>query len=515
MKQKIITQLNIQNKCLHTKNIFFSYINKSFIKTLYLALVIFTSLLAIQCGGGGGGGGGGSEDISFTLSWDSSFSNPITVTTNQTISALAIASPNTTILKCIASNIPQGLKFEKINDKNCLLSGTFIEPKATTNYTFSASSSTGKLANLDLSVTVNCLSKKDLVNGFCPFSFSYPYSNYLWATNSNVNISAPSLFFDNVAYFEINPALPAWLSLNTATGAFSGRTLSIVDKIVYNVTATSVDNAKATVNLGIGVVPDIASNKDDLIEITTIEQLNNIRNSLDGKAYVEIGNAPISAGCTIPIGGTSGVCKGYKLKNNLNFAGTRWARDCTGANCVAGGWPPIGTDSTSFSATFNGNGFTIQNLYINRPNLKLGFFASTSSDASISNLGLTNIWVSSGGTEGYAGGMVGYSEGTVTLSYASGSVSGNGNNSNTGGLVGNQYGGSISNSYASCSVSWNGNYNSAGGLVGQVLMATIRNSYARGSVSLIGIDNNNAGGLVGKQINGTITDTYAKGFCDY
>jgi len=132
-------------------------------------------------------------------------------------------------------------------------------------------------------------------------------------------------------------------------------------------------------------------------------------------------------------------------------------------------------------------------------------------------------------TQGNAGGLVGANEGTITGSYATGTVNGAGsvgglvgsNNSsatsyvansyatgavtgtyNTGGLTGFQ-GGAISNSYATGNV--RGTHN-VGGLSGY-LVGTITASHATGSVTNSG---GNTGGLVGGG-QGSIDRSYATG----
>ena len=107
----------------------------------------------------------------------------------------------------------------------------------------------------------------------------------------------------------------------------------------------------------------------------------------------------------------------------------------------------------------------------------------------------------------FVGGLVGYSEGTITNSYAVGDVVGIINDVETdfksvGGLVGFQIDGTISNSYASGTVD---GYANVGGLVGYS-EGTITNSYATG---LVGGDIN-VGGLVGES-NGEIDNSYATG----
>ena len=272
-----------------------------------------------------------------------------------------------------------------------------------------------------------------------------------------------------------------------------------------------------------------------LIEIVSVEQLYNVRNALNGKWYSVNGSAPVSTGCPIITGETSGTCRGYELVRNLDFVGSKWS---TGA-----GWEPIGVDiSKSFTATFEGNGFTIQNLYINNSSTnELGLFGYLKDKAKLSNVGLINVtfwkngsyatgglvgtldggilsnnyvigWFTlSNGTKIQVGGLVGrQNSGSIINSYARVSVVGKVNaDKNIGGLVGLLGGGSISNSYALGWLSVNGDgNNSIGGLVGTLEVGTISNSYATGWLTSSGTGTNDVGGLVGMYKSGTINNSY-------
>ena len=109
-----------------------------------------------------------------------------------------------------------------------------------------------------------------------------------------------------------------------------------------------------------------------------------------------------------------------------------------------------------------------------------------------------------------AGGLVGRSKGSISNSWASGSVSVTGNsNFHYGGLVGENTG-NISNSWASGNVSSNGNNNLFyGGLTGQNT-GNISNSWASGNVFSNGNSNTHFGGLVGQNI-GAISNSWASG----
>ncbi|EQD25531.1 MAG: hypothetical protein D084_Lepto4C00098G0001, partial [Leptospirillum sp. Group IV 'UBA BS'] len=107
-----------------------------------------------------------------------------------------------------------------------------------------------------------------------------------------------------------------------------------------------------------------------------------------------------------------------------------------------------------------------------------------------------------GGTHCTIGGLVGYNNGTISYSYATGTVIGQNNAVDVGGLVGVNNSGTISYSYATGTVSGTG---SVGGLVG-ANSGTISYSYATGTVSGTG----SVGGLVGAN-SGTISYSYATG----
>jgi hypothetical protein len=135
-----------------------------------------------------------------------------------------------------------------------------------------------------------------------------------------------------------------------------------------------------------------------------------------------------------------------------------------------------------FKGTFDGNGMTITNLYIDQPNTPYqGFFGYTQ-NASLYQVGLVNITASG---RNYTGGMVAYAENTYmrdcyvnggslfALSYC-------------GGLVGYQSAGTnsiISGCYNTCTVSGT---SYVGGLVGFSDYATVRNSYVAASVAAQG-----------------------------
>ncbi len=241
---------------------------------------------------------------------------------------------------------------------------------------------------------------------------------------------------------------------------------------------------------------DVDRDDDGLIEVDSLEGLNAVRYQPDGTGYRESETAlKISVGCP------NNVCRGYELTKDLDFNDpdsydlvTNRITWTTGA-----GWQPIGDSSNAFSSQFSGNGFTISNLTIDRSGTgEVGLFGHTSSGAQIAGVVLLNVDIVG---DFDVGGLVGWNEGTITNSYATGSVLGG---VQVGGLVGFNNRGSITNSYATDSAS---GVVRIGGLVGWN-EGTIMNSYATGSVSGVV----RIGGLVGFNNRGSITNSYATGF---
>ena len=158
------------------------------------------------------------------------------------------------------------------------------------------------------------------------------------------------------------------------------------------------------------------------------------------------------------------------------------------------GWQPIGTQDNAYTGTFDGQGYEISDLFINRPSeADVGLFGVVDERGIIRNVGVMNADVTG---EWLAGSLVGLSFGTVSNCYCSGSVSGN---DQVGALVGHNDG-TVSNSYSTGSVSGN---DLVGGLVGSSI-DTVSNSHSSGTV----IGESRVGGLVGG-INGIVTNSYS------
>ena len=329
---------------------------------------------------------------------------------------------------------------------------------------------------------------------------------------------------------------------------------------------------------------------DNLIDVTTLEQLNAIRYNLNGNGVVSFTTAaslPVAdfsdrtavvalmgadsiyaqafggafytaADGTAAATGAVAVSTtyyyklssmatspyiGYELTSNLDLEdadgnGTAddksiWAEGATAAgvaDAVAGGWAPIGDNSsfsaaTQFTATFDGGDYTISNLYIDRSSTSyVGLFGALGLGSNVRNLGIVGGSLSGGDQVGglvgslssgtisacYAtgtvrggdnvGGLVGISDGTMSACYATGTLRGG---DNVGGLVGRNGGGTMSACYATGTVHGS---DQVGGLVGNS-DGTISACYATGAVR----GGNQVGGLVGVSGSGSISACYATG----
>ena len=172
------------------------------------------------------------------------------------------------------------------------------------------------------------------------------------------------------------------------------------------------------------------------------------------------------------------------------------------------GFRPIGYEwSNIFKGHYNGNDYTISNLYINRPDEEyVGLFGYIYS-ATISNLNLIEVEIY--GNE-KVGGLVGrtYANSLIENCSVSGVITGN-QESNTlvGGLVGNNYDSTINNC-ASSALILSGTY-VVGGLVGNNYNGIITGSYTESDIDCDGVF---VGGLVGySQQESLIEDSYALG----
>ena len=220
------------------------------------------------------------------------------------------------------------------------------------------------------------------------------------------------------------------------------------------------------------------------------------------------------------------LTENYTLMNDIDATETRyWNPDGSGGYY---GFDPVGDLSADFTGSLDGQGHVISDLLINRTaEHYVGLFGITDG-ATISNLGLEDLYFEG---DNYVGGLVGrgygggiqnsYTTGVISNSdYCVGGLLGYGNipiqksyssvdivlsKSSVGGLVG--YGaGLIENSYATGNIE---GQKELGGLAGYLLpnFGIVRNCYATGNVTGSSF---HVGGLVGRNY-GDIENSFATG----
>ena len=287
-----------------------------------------------------------------------------------------------------------------------------------------------------------------------------------------------------------------------------------------------------SIALWMGLI-ELAAQNGRLIDIRTVEQLNAMRYDLDGNGMVADENQAAYDAAFVEVpecisvaqdGSKTTNCQGYELRNDLNFAGTKWENPTGGTYAdtrVEGGWEPI----ANLEKTFDGNGYIIHNLYINRNEEKIGLFAERKEqrNVEIRNLGLENAYIRTTHADAQVGALVGSLErGKVLRCYATVNIhtTGLGSHAAVGGLIGNLFntiGGEVSACYTSGSIA---GANHVGGVVGNAFVnnrATISKCYSTANIEITvsaGRAFSGTGGILGTSSGGSIANCYFAGSID-
>jgi uncharacterized delta-60 repeat protein len=175
------------------------------------------------------------------------------------------------------------------------------------------------------------------------------------------------------------------------------------------------------------------------------------------------------------------------------------------------GWTPIGSSSTQiFTGTYDGNGYKISNLFINRPSsdfafenngYNIGLFGAATSAT------LRGITIENGFILGFqnVGGIAGYAENSDIIDCQFHGTVWARNGSLGGGIVGISINNVIDNVSSSGYAKGSGNV--IGGLIGRMVLGTLRNS----STSMRVDGGQEIGGAVGSFSRGTLSKVFATG----
>lgn len=269
-----------------------------------------------------------------------------------------------------------------------------------------------------------------------------------------------------------------------------------------------IPNSEDTDDTNDGII-DADADSDGLIDINTLEQLNAMRFDLSGHGRVLTNGADADhSGCPfiVKAGIKQPLCFGYELTADLDFDtnqdGVMDANDTYWND--GNGWQPVGQNEYDpFTATFDGNGHIIRNLYINgSQNFDdyVGLLGYVSGEfVELRNIGLTGPLMKITGRFD-VGALAGHLENGASIkrTFSTGTIIGN---NNVGGLVGSVSFGTLSQSFSSAAVLGD---DSVGGLIGYALNSSLSNNIATGNISGI----YSTGGIIGISIDTSASGTY-------
>lgn len=358
-------------------------------------------------------------------------------------------------------------------------------------------------------------------------------ANYSIATSMSVKISAYQVAMDNTAM-----GLDLISTANDSLTLITSHLSRIRDLAIQSKNGTYGDNSQKAIN------SEVNARLDEIERLYSTTEYNSLKlfetksgfiqevtkrdtSSMTTLASVDE-NQTISSG-TYSISTAEELAKLATMTNNGKVVGGEFvlANDIDlSAYSTGEGWEPIGTFGNKFKADFDGNGYVIKNLYINRPTEgSQGLFGEVE-DSSIKNTGIENANITGlGDVGGFAGSLF---SGSIDNCYAFATTIGD---SCVGGLVGYADESSILNSYAISTVT--GGYY-VGGFIGSVgTYSLIENNYTIGTVtgekiaggfageadigsilsncySITAVAGGNIviGGFIGEVVNATFTDCY-------
>ena len=239
--------------------------------------------------------------------------------------------------------------------------------------------------------------------------------------------------------------------------------------------------------------------------IYNVEQLQ----AIDGTVAFEVGQRLQSLGYGDSVRqasvlfGNNRLRAHYRLANDIDATATReWNN--------GKGYDPIGKYfsrfiRSRFFGVFNGDGYEVRGLWVNRPNeFDIGLFGSIGSSSSVVSVGVADGYFRG---YDYVGSLVGRSTGNISFSWSSSAVAGGELGNFVGGLVGHIRGGNVSSNWSSGAV-WG---KSSGGLIGALDGRGGNVSLSWSSSAVLG---RGVAGLVSNLILGNISSSWSSGSID-
>lgn len=255
----------------------------------------------------------------------------------------------------------------------------------------------------------------------------------------------------------------------TANGIKASCTVRVVDAIVEAATVSLCDTNKSvllgdTFNLQAQITPANATDKtltytSDDASVASVDESGNVTALSPGTTLLRATAVNgVSAVCMLTVRNVAeenglryfdiytpqdltlfseyvNTKDGYDTLNARLHADLNMSAEYSESDGIS--FAPIGSLTTPYRGCFEGNGFTVHNLYVSA-NDYAGLFGYLSADATVQNLTLENANIIG---DNYVGGVAGKSEGTMQAVSVSGSITGN--NMYVGGITGYNAGGTI------------------------------------------------------------------------
>ena len=260
---------------------------------------------------------------------------------------------------------------------------------------------------------------------------------------------------------------------------------------------------------------DYDTDDDGLIEIWTPDRLNAVRWDLDGDAVQDatsaadwakrgaaFPNALPSLGCpdtAADADSDPGPCTGYELARDLDFTDANGDGEA-GVDRVYRYWTPIGSATSAFSGTFDGNNKTVSPLKIEAEGAgaSIGLFANSSGTVMKTGLPDVDVRVTGGDSDTHIGALLGEQSGRARGNWSTGTVTQTGGSGgDVGGLIGYSSDGDVTASWSGAHVTSSAASAKAGGLIGSMRSALLSAVYSTGVVMTSGAGAY-AGGLAGE-----------------
>ncbi len=159
---------------------------------------------------------------------------------------------------------------------------------------------------------------------------------------------------------------------------------------VLEVNGTDTDNF---ISIPAPPITIVDEDRDGLIEIHSLDKLFSMTSDLDGNGIPD--HSVHNKNATFELSGCPVGCFGYELNRSLDFRDSRsYEGGIVNQTWIStAGWQPIGSADNPWRATFEGNGFTINHLFINQGSAAdIGLFGVVNS-STIHNINMNFAFV--------------------------------------------------------------------------------------------------------------------------